>query len=53
VARYTRLRGRDPLDLVAAPLASAWGEGRRRVTWPLRLRVGRRQARSRSIYPVS
>jgi SAM-dependent methyltransferase len=53
VTRYARLRGRDPLDLVAAPLASAWGEGRRRVTWPLRLRVGRREARRRSMDPVS
>jgi SAM-dependent methyltransferase len=42
VQRYTRLRGRDPLDLVAPSLASAWGEDRRQVAWPIRLRIGRR-----------
>jgi SAM-dependent methyltransferase len=41
VQLYTRLRGRDPLGVVTEPLAAAWGKGRRAVTWPVRLRVGR------------
>jgi len=48
VQRYTRLRGRDPMDIVIAPLASAWGEGRRLVSWPVRLRIGRCHARTAS-----
>jgi SAM-dependent methyltransferase len=41
VQRYITLRGRDPLERVAGPLASAWGEARRRLVWPVHLRVGR------------
>lgn len=33
--------GRDPLALLAAPLRAAWGEGPRRVRWPLVLKVHR------------
>jgi SAM-dependent methyltransferase len=32
---------RDPLAVLAAPLQNAWGEGMRRVRWPLVLRVHR------------
>jgi hypothetical protein len=32
---------RDPLGVLAAPLRAAWGEGPRRVRWPLVLRVHR------------
>jgi SAM-dependent methyltransferase len=32
---------RNPLDLLEAPLRSAWGAGARRVRWPLVLRVHR------------
>lgn len=40
---YRRAVGRDPLDEVRGELRAAWGdpEGRRRVIWPLHLRVGR------------
>jgi hypothetical protein len=43
VQRYFSLRGRDPLETVAGPLASAWGEAPRRLAWPVHLRVGRVQ----------
>ncbi|MGQ0383469.1 MAG: class I SAM-dependent methyltransferase [Gammaproteobacteria bacterium] len=33
--------GRDPMALLAPALAAAWGEGTRRVGWPLAVRVGR------------
>jgi SAM-dependent methyltransferase len=41
--RYLRARSEDPVSLVAADFADAWGEpGRvRTVHWPLGLRVGR------------
>jgi len=40
--RYRRVRGEDPLALVADGLRAAWGdpEEARRVRWPLYLRVG-------------
>lgn len=40
---YQRATGSSPLDTVAAEMARHWGEPdtRRRVRWPLRLRLGR------------
>jgi len=42
VQRYRKECGADPLALIADELAAAWGEAeiRRRVTWPLFMRVG-------------
>ncbi len=42
VRRYRRALGRDPLQRLVPALAAAWGDGnaRRRVRWPLALRVG-------------
>lgn len=41
--RYLAARGTDPVNDLAVELASPWGDPpvRRRVTWPLSLRVGR------------
>jgi SAM-dependent methyltransferase len=43
VRRYRAANGKDPLDLLREPLATAWGDdvGTRRVTWPLSVRAGR------------
>jgi hypothetical protein len=41
VRRYRVRCGRDPLAVLAGPLAAAWGAGRRRLTWPLVLRAAR------------
>jgi len=43
VQRYRKENGRDPLELLRAPLAAAWGdpELEREVTWPLEVRLGR------------
>jgi SAM-dependent methyltransferase len=43
VKEYQRLEGMNPLELIAAELAVAWGDTRqiRRISWPLALRVGR------------
>ncbi|ABB31037.1 Methyltransferase type 11 [Geobacter metallireducens RCH3] len=43
VKEYRRLRGDDPLELVAGDLATAWGDPAlvRQVSWPLVLRAGR------------
>ncbi len=41
VRRCRALSGRDPLVLLAASLAAAWGDGPRDVRWPLILRSGR------------
>ena len=41
VKRYRERCGRDPLALIAAPLAAAWGPGRRALAWPLVLRAAR------------
>jgi SAM-dependent methyltransferase len=41
VARYRERCGRDPLALIADPLAEAWGPGRRHLVWPLALRAAR------------
>jgi SAM-dependent methyltransferase len=44
--RYAAARRADPVDLVRADLAAAWGDAdaRRTVRWPLHLRVGRVRA---------
>ena len=41
--RFRRERGDDPVEPLAAELAPRWGaiDGRRRVRWPLSLRIGR------------
>jgi SAM-dependent methyltransferase len=41
VRRCRARTGRDPLDLLAGPLADAWGPGLRGIRWPLALRAGR------------
>lgn len=43
VKEYRRLRGEEPLALVADELAAAWGDPSRirRISWPLVLRAGR------------
>jgi ubiquinone/menaquinone biosynthesis C-methylase UbiE len=41
VVRYRGRCRRDPLELIAKPLAEAWGPGRRRLAWPLTLRAAR------------
>jgi len=40
VRRYRAALGEDPLELLHEPLRAAWGEGSRRVTWPLSVRAG-------------
>ena len=41
VRRCRARTGRDPLAILAAPLADAWGEGRRDLRWPLVVRAHR------------
>jgi SAM-dependent methyltransferase len=43
VKEYEKRQGQNPVALVAAELAAAWGdpEEARRISWPLALRVGR------------
>lgn len=41
VRRCRARSGRDPLALLAAPLAQAWGAGPREVRWPLTMRAHR------------
>jgi SAM-dependent methyltransferase len=41
VRRCRARTGRDPIGLLAGPLAAAWGEGARRVRWPLAVRAHR------------
>jgi SAM-dependent methyltransferase len=41
VRRCRTRTGRDPLRLLAGPLADAWGEGVRETRWPLTLKAGR------------
>lgn len=40
--RFIAVKGGDPMELIADQLARAWGQakGKRRVTWPLALRIG-------------
>lgn len=39
--RYESEKGSDPVALIAVQLAEAWGEGERRVSWPLKIKVCR------------
>lgn len=39
--RYETDKGSDPVVLIEAKLAEAWGSERRRVTWPLQMRASR------------
>jgi len=41
VRRCRARSGRDPLALLAAPLAAAWGDGARDMRWPLAVRAHR------------
>jgi len=41
VRRCRARSGRDPLALLAAPLAAAWGDGARDMRWPLVVRAHR------------
>jgi len=38
---YETEMGSDPVDEISAGLTSAWGEGKRRVAWPLAIRASR------------
>lgn len=40
--RYIKVRGEDPVALVAEPLCAGWGEGEREVSWEFHVRAGRR-----------
>lgn len=44
VQRYRKENNRDPLELLTAPLAAAWGdpEKERDISWPLDVRVGKK-----------
>jgi SAM-dependent methyltransferase len=39
--RYKAEKGSDPVEEISAQLESAWGAGRRRVAWPLAIKVSR------------
>lgn len=39
--RYLKERGSDPLAQIEDRLRAAWGNGRREVSWPLTLKIGR------------
>jgi SAM-dependent methyltransferase len=41
VRRHRARTGRDPLELIAGALESAWGAGRRLVRWPISMKAGR------------
>lgn len=41
--RYLNATGRDPVAIFEQELGEAWGDGRRRVTWPLTLKVGQKR----------
>lgn len=41
VTRYRTRHERDPVALLAGPLAAAWGGGRRALRWPLAFRAAR------------
>jgi SAM-dependent methyltransferase len=41
VRRCRAMTGRDPIRLLAGPLADAWGPGVRDTRWPLTLKAGR------------
>lgn len=41
-SRYRELQGTDPVIPLAAQLAPLWGEGCRRVVWPLSIKAGLR-----------
>lgn len=43
-ARYRELHGSDPVEALAKELAGKWGEGTRRIVWPLSVRAGRAAA---------
>ena len=42
VQRFRQRNARDPLALLAPPLAEAWGAGSRQLRWPLVIKAGRR-----------
>jgi len=39
--RYMKANGSDPVVLIQERLSRAWGEGRREVSWPLSIKIGR------------
>ncbi|MFI5338024.1 MAG: class I SAM-dependent methyltransferase, partial [Opitutales bacterium] len=41
VTRYTQTHGTDPVNRFGTELAAVWGEGARRITWPVGGRLGR------------
>ncbi len=42
--RYAAANREDPVALIEEPLRIAWGDGQRRVRWPLKLRLSRPNA---------
>lgn len=38
---YLKDRGDDPVALIESKLRRVWGDGRREVTWPLNIKIGR------------
>jgi len=41
VSRYQEYHGNDPVKPLLAELSTMWGSGKRRVIWPLTVKVGR------------
>ncbi len=41
VKHYEAAHGSDPVAQIEAPLRDAWGPARRRVSWPLKLKISR------------
>ncbi|MFQ5548869.1 MAG: class I SAM-dependent methyltransferase [Woeseia sp.] len=39
--RYTKDKGADPVSIIESRLNHAWGGGRREVSWPLNIKIGR------------
>jgi len=50
--RFIAANNRDPLDEIRKDLSAAWGDPnrRRRVVWPLTLRIGRKESSSGGLY---
>jgi len=53
--RFIAARGIDPLDQITDDLCSAWGKPgqKRSITWPLIIRIGRKQSSAVDSWPVT
>lgn len=40
VQRYISVNGRNPIDIISDDLKKNWGNGKRKITWPLFIRAG-------------